>query len=213
MLKKALNELRNTVKDKVPADVWQTMSSATEALAQANLQANAVKTGDTFPDFTLKNQYGESRRFYDYLASGPVILNIYRGGWCPYCNLEMKAFHDILPEIKQRGAQLVGMSPESSDKAKDTAAKADIKIDILSDTGNAISKQLGIVFTLPDSLKSIYQQFGIDLPGFNGDDSFTLPLPATYLIDTKGKVLYHFLDEDYTVRQEPKDLLPLIPHK
>ncbi|MDE2423022.1 MAG: AhpC/TSA family protein [Betaproteobacteria bacterium] len=211
LLKDALNDYKNNVKDKVPAEVWQTMSAATEALRHADLAKKALKTGDSFPDFTLKNQHGEERRFSDYLKSGPVILNIYRGGWCPYCNLEMKAFHDILPEIKARGAQLVGMSPETPDHAKDTAQKADINIDILSDVGNAISQKLGLVFTLADELKPIYQQFGIDIPAFNGDHSFTLPMPATYLIDQQGKIVYHFIDVDYTQRQEPKELLALIP--
>lgn len=211
-LKDALNEYKNAVKEKVPADVWQKMTEATEALNKADLAKNALKSGASFPDFTLNNQHGVAKRFSDYLQSGPVILNIYRGGWCPYCNLEMKAFHDILPEIKARGAQLIGMSPETPDHAKDTAAKAGIEIDILSDVGNSVSRQLGLVFTLAENLKPIYQQFGIDIPAFNGDSSFTLPLPATYLIDKTGKVLYHFIDVDYTLRQEPKELLSFIPN-
>lgn len=213
LLNNALNEYKNNVKEKVPAEVWQKMIAATEALNKADLVKNALKTGDIFPDFSLKNQHGEARRFADYLATGPVILNIYRGGWCPYCNLEMKAFHDILPEITARGAQLVGMSPETPEHAQDTAQKADINIDILSDVGNTVSRQLGLVFTLAVELKPIYQQFGIDIPAFNGDNTFTLPMPATYLIDQSGKVLYHFIDADYTLRQEPKELIALIPSR
>ena len=158
------------------------------------------------PDFALPNQHGAMRRFSDYLAESPVVLNVYRGGWCPYCNLEMKALHDALPGIEQRGARLVGMAPETPDNAVDTAQRHDLRIDILSDAGNRVAERLGLVFELPESLRSIYAGLGIDLPAFNGDDSFRLPVPATYIVGRDGAVAYAFVNADYTRRLEPAEI-------
>ena len=140
----------NAVKqEKVPAEILATMAQATEELKRSGIEDRALKTGDTMPDFELPNQHGERRRLSDYLAESPVVLNIYRGGWCPYCNMEMKALHDVLPEIESRGARLVGMAPETPDKAMSTAERHEIAIDILSDAGNKVAEQMGSSSSCP----------------------------------------------------------------
>jgi peroxiredoxin len=193
--------------EKVPADVLATMDQATEELKQSGIEDRAFKTGDTMPDFELPNQHGERRRLSDYLAKSSVVLNIYRGGWCPYCNMEMRALHDVLPDIESRGARLVGMAPETPDKAMSTAERHDIAIDILSDAGNQVAEQLGLVFELPQALRPIYEQFGIDLVAYNGDESFKLPVPATYIIGQDGVIGYDFVNADYTQRLEPSEIV------
>jgi peroxiredoxin len=192
---------------KVPADILATMAQATEELKRSGIEEGALKTGDTMPDFELPNQHGERRRLSDYLAKSPVVLNIYRGGWCPYCNMEMKALHDVLPDIESRGAQLVGMAPETPDKAMSTAERHDIAIDILSDAGNRVAEQIGLVFELPEALRPIYEQFGTDLAAYNGDDSFKLPVPATYIIGQDGVIVFDFVNADYTQRLEPSEIV------
>jgi len=194
-------------KKKVPAEILATMAQATEDLVNSGIENRALKSGDTIPDFELPDQRGKLRRLSDYLSESRVVLNIYRGGWCPYCNMEMKALHDVLPEIEASGARLIGMAPETPDRALTTAESHQMPIDILSDQGNRIAESLGLVFELPEALRSIYQKIGIDVPAYNGDESFRLPLPATYILDKDGMVLFDFVNADYTQRLEPAEIL------
>ena len=195
----------------VPIEILATMAQCTAELKASGIEDRAVRVGAKMPDFVLPNQHGEPRRLYEYLAESPVVLNVYRGGWCPYCNMEMKALHDALPEIESRGARLVGLSPEQPDRALATAERHAVAIDILSDAGNKVSEQLGLVFTLPEGLRAIYQKIGVDLPAYNGDDSFRLPVPATYIIARDGTILYDFVNADYTQRLEPADIVAHLP--
>ena len=138
------------------------------------------------------------------------MLNIYRGGWCPYCNLEMQALNAVLPEFRARGVNLIGLTPEKPSSAQDTLTANGLAITVLSDEGNRVSASLGLVFTLAEELRPIYESFGIDIPASNGDDSFTLPVPATYVIGQDGTVLYHFVNVDYTKRVEPATLVAVL---
>jgi peroxiredoxin len=138
-LKDMIDAYNEAKKERVAAETLATMAQATQDLRCSGIESLALKTGDTMPDFELLNQHGKRRRLSGYLAKSPVVLNIYRGGWCPYCNMEMKALHDVLPEIQAHGAQLVAMTPETPDKAMLTAESNAIAIDILSDAGNTIA--------------------------------------------------------------------------
>lgn len=198
-------------REKVPAAILATMAQCTEDLKASGIEDRALRAGDTVPDFQLPDQHGALRRLRDYLAESPVVLNIYRGGWCPYCNMEMKALHDVLPEIESRGARLIGMAPETPDRAMSTAERNGLAIDILSDVGNRVAEQLGLVFSLPESLRSIYEKIGVDIPAYNGDESFRLPVPATYIIAQSGLIVYDFVNADYTLRLEPRDILARLP--
>ena len=112
-----------------------------------------------------------------------------------------------LPEIEALGAQLVTVSPQLPDNSLSTAEKLDLTFKVLSDVGNKVAREFGLVFTLPEEMRSIYQDFGIDLPGANGDESFELPMPATYVIDKSGIVRLAFVDIDYTRRLDPDDII------
>ena len=206
-LKENIDAYDAAKKERLPAEVLDTMARCTEELKLEGIEQRALRKGDTMPDFKLPNQHGEPRRLYDYLSSAPLVLNIYRGGWCPYCNMEMKALHDVLPEIRALGATLVGLSPESPDKATETALANEIDIDILSDSGNKIADQMGLVFVLPEALRSLYKNIGIDIPAHNGDSSFKLPVPATYIIGKDGVIAFDFVNSDYTRRLEPSEIV------
>lgn len=206
-LKENIDAYNEAKKARLPAETLALMDQCTEDLKEEGIESRALRAGDSMPDFELPNQHGEQRRLSDYLAETPVVLNIYRGGWCPYCNMEMKALHDVLPEIKAAGSILVGLSPESPDKAMTTAENAEIDIDILNDKGNQIAEQLGLVFVLPEALRSIYEKIGIDIPAYNGDNSFRLPVPATYIIRQDGTIIYDFVNSDYTRRLEPSEIV------
>lgn len=207
VLTEAIDAYNEQKSKKVPGEILETMARATAEIKVSGIEDRSLRVGDRMPDFELPNQHGETRRFSEYLAESPVVLNVYRGGWCPYCNLEMKALHDALPQIQAQGARLVGMAPETPDKAMDTAERHRIDIDILSDAGNCVAEGLGLVFELPESLRPIYQGLGIDVPAYNGDDSFRLPMPATYIVGQDGVVSYAFVNADYTLRVEPEEIV------
>lgn len=194
-------------KERLAPEILATMDRCTEELKASGIEQRALRAGSTMPDFALPNQHGQLKRLSDYLASAPVVLNIYRGGWCPYCNLEMKALHDALPEIEKRGAVLVGLAPEAQDKARASAEGNGLAIDILSDTGNRVAEQLGLAFELPEALRPIYQGLGIDIPDYNGDNTFKLPIPATYIVGRNRVIAFDFVNADYTRRLEPSDIV------
>ncbi|KHF24988.1 peroxiredoxin-like family protein [Solemya velum gill symbiont] len=206
-LKKEIDAYNAAKAEKVPAEILATMTQCTEDLKNSGIEAGALKKGDRMPDFELPNQHGKSRRLSDYLSESRVVLNIYRGGWCPYCNLEMKALHDVLSEIEAKGARLVGLTPETTGKAAETALRHEIDIDILSDDGNKVAESMGLVFELPQALRPIYEKIGIDIPAYNGDNSFKLPVPATFIIGQDGVIQYSFVNSDYTLRLEPSEIV------
>ncbi|WP_439832321.1 peroxiredoxin-like family protein [Aeromonas veronii] len=206
-LEQKIKEYDAIKRTKVPGDVLAVMEGVTEALRASGLGQGAFVTGDQFPDFALPDQHGVVRPLSHYLAEGPVVLNIYRGGWCPYCNLEMQALNIALPEFVKRGVTLLGLTPEMPTTAQDTLTANELAITVLSDEGNRVSASLGLVFELPEVLRPIYERFGIDIPASNGDDSFTLPVPATYILGQDRVARYHFVNVDYTQRAEPTQLI------
>ncbi|MCP5414503.1 MAG: AhpC/TSA family protein [Chromatiaceae bacterium] len=192
---------------RVPADVLQTMAATTRQLETMGITDRSLKTGDRAPDFLLPNHLGRPRRLTELLADSVVVLSFYRGGWCPYCNMELHALQQSLPEIRASGAELVAISPELPDKTLDTQARHALEFDVLSDRGNRVSEAFGLAFELPEQLRPIYRSLGIDIPAYNGDTSFTLPVPATYVVDSDGIIRFHFVNADYTRRLEPDELL------
>ncbi len=115
-----------------------------------------------------------------------------------------------LPDIEALSAQLVTVSPNLPDKSLSTAQKQELTFEVLSDLGNKVARQFGLVFTLTEELRPIYASFGIDIPAYNGDDTFELPFPATYVIDTDGTITYAFVDADYTKRLEPAEIVEVL---
>jgi peroxiredoxin len=209
-LREAINRYNAAKKEKLPAEVLTIMARTTAELKDTGIESRALGVGDSMPDFSLPNQHGEMRCFADFYKDSTVVLNVYRGGWCPYCNFEMKALAGALPEIEAAGAKLVGMAPETPDHAQDTASRHDIGIEILSDVGNQVSQQLGLVFALAEELRPIYLGAGLDIPAHNGDDTFNLPVPATYIVGRGGIIKAAFVDADYTRRMEPADILAIL---
>lgn len=155
----------------------------------------------------MPNATGQIVSLAEVLTRGPVVLSFYRGGWCPYCNLELQALQRHLPEIREMGASLLAVSPQTPDNSLSTAEKHQLQFDVLSDQGDQVARTYGLVFTVPPELHSIYRQWGIDIPAWNGDESWELPLPATYVIDRGGIIRSAFVNLDYTQRMEPADIL------
>ena len=146
-------------------------------------------------------------RLSDRLATGPVVISFYRGAWCPFCTLEIQALGESVKAIEDIGASLLAISPQSLEAACKTAEDNGIPFDLLSDERNDVAREFGIVFHLQDEIQSIYKEFGLDLALVNGDDSFDLPVPATYILDGDGTIRLAFVDPDYTRRLDPSEII------
>jgi peroxiredoxin len=171
------------------------------------LARTALKAGDRAPAIALTNAKGAVVDVGPLLSRGPVIVTFYRGGWCPYCNLELKAFQQVLPEIKAAGASLVAISPEKPDDTISTAEKNALDFEVLSDIGQQVGRAFGLVYSFDDELKWAYRNFGLDIPAKNGADEWALPISATYVIDRDGVIVYAYTDADYRDRADPRDVL------
>jgi peroxiredoxin len=169
--------------------------------------AGALKEGQQAPDFALPNATGQTVQLATLLEQGPVIVTFYRGDWCPYCNLALRAYQAALPEITALGATLVAISPQTPDNSLTTAEKKGLSFPVLSDVGNRVARHYGLVFALSEAVRPVYAAIGSDLPTYNGDTSWELPVPGTFVIAPDGRVRLAFVDPDYTRRLEPSEIL------
>ncbi|MEM6379626.1 MAG: peroxiredoxin-like family protein, partial [Bacteroidota bacterium] len=191
---------------KASAERKQVYQEGIQAVINSGIYDQAKNLGDQAPNFTLQNANNQNVSLSDYLAKGPVVLTWYRGGWCPYCNLTLRQLQQELPAFKAAGAHLLALTPELPDKSLSTAEKHNLEFEVLSDIGNKVARDYGIVFKLIPEVAEIYQN-GFDMIGTNGDDSYELPLAVTYVIQPDGTISYAFLDAEYRNRAEPAEIL------
>lgn len=206
-VQKQLNQFAEEFAKQVPSEVKDLMEEAGNEVATFVEGLDMVGVDAQAPGFDLPDATGNTVDLAVLLQQGPVVLTFYRGGWCPYCNIELRALQAALPDIQELGASLVAISPQTPDQSLTTAEKNELEFSVLSDVGNKVAKDFGLVFALPESLRPVYANFGIDLPAHNGDDSFELPVPATYVIDQDGIVQFAFVNADYRQRAEPSEII------
>lgn len=166
----------------------------------------ALNVGQKSPNFNLNNATNKPVSLYEELKNGPVILTWYRGGWCPYCNITLHFLQERLPDFQKAGATLIALTPELPDKSLSTSEKHNLEFTVLSDVGNKVGKEYGVVYQLTTEVASIYES-GFGMNDYNGDESNELPLAATYVIDQNGTIKYAFLDADYRNRAEPDEII------
>jgi peroxiredoxin len=201
--------------DAFKAEFVRTAPAGRPALYEAKIEElrasfaleRAIRTGDQAPDFTLPDPQGRALSLGTLLESGPAVVTFYRGGWCPYCNIQLRAYQAALPEMTVLRARLIAISPQVPDGSLSTAEANHLTFDVLSDVGNRVARRFGLVWSLPEELRAALRSNNKALPDINGDDSWELPVPATYVIARDGVVALAAIDVDYRNRLEPDAIL------
>jgi peroxiredoxin len=191
-------------------EALEIMHRATAELIDSGQAQRAKRAGDAAPVFTLRDLDGHDVVSRDLLAKGPLVISFYRGVWCPYCNFELQALQAALPEITARGASLLAISPQTAPNSRKSQRENKLDFPILSDVKSEVAAAFGIRFGLPDELIGLYKTFKSDLPAFNDDTAWVLPMPARYVIGTDGVIAYAEVNPDYTQRPDPSELLPVL---
>ncbi len=189
---------------RIPPNFLERMAKATADLRAAGIERRALGVNDIAPDFTLADARGGQVTLSARRRMGPVVLVFYRGAWCPYCNAELRAYQRLLPDFAAAGASLMAVSPQLPDGSLSMAERNALTFDVLSDVGLEAAEAFGIVFTLPPELREVYAALGLDLPRVNGDESWRLPVPATFVVGRDGIIDLAGVEVDYRQRLAPE---------
>ncbi|MDZ4382643.1 MAG: peroxiredoxin-like family protein [Parvibaculum sp.] len=190
-----------------PKETQVIMAQAAQELVERGVGKDALREGDRLPAATLLDAHGKEVSLAALVAEGPLVINYYRGAWCPYCNLELRAYQQLLPEIEAAGGRLIAITPELPDHAVTASEENALSFPVLSDVGLKLSEALGISFELPEALKVLYGNFGAALDKLNGEDRWRLPIPATYVVGKDGIIVKAHVDVNYRARMEPGEAL------
>jgi len=206
--KENLRGLTQQLGQVLPADKLATFSSDATRLGKEYSSALPLKAGDKAPGFSLPNASGQLVHLQDLLKHGPVVLTFYRGAWCPYCNLQLRTYQQILPQLAEAGARLVAVSPMTPDNSLDMVQRNNLEFEVLSDAGNSVARQYTTVFVNPQSSIQAMAELGYDFHSFYEDNLAELPVPATYVIGGDGTILFAGSEGgDYRQRVEPRAIL------
>ena len=209
-LKDSIDTFMQGVAKHAPPEVLAGLGAEIEKLAASGIARQALQVGSRAPDFTLPDLHGEQLKLSELLAKGPAVVTFYRGGWCPFCDLQLRAYQSVLPRIHDLGAELVAISPQTPDYALSDVEKKELTFPVLTDKGNRVAREFKLVFTLSDELRKLQTHFGSVLPKFNGDDSWELPMPGTFVIDRSGVVRFASVDPNWMTRVEPAAILEVL---
>ncbi|HWE96579.1 MAG TPA: peroxiredoxin-like family protein [Tepidisphaeraceae bacterium] len=201
-----LNGMAAGFSQKMP-EANKTLEAGIAEIAATGIVEKAPKVGDKAELFELPDATGKTVKLEDLLKNGPVVLSWYRGGWCPYCNISLHGLVDAEPKIRELGATLVAITPETPDNASKTIKADAIPFTVLSDQGNKVADKYRIAYKVPHATLERMKSSKLDLTDRNGDDSGTLPLAATFVVDRHGIIRWEFVSADYRKRAEPADVL------
>lgn len=203
---------RNVVEARDPASQPPTERAVTEDVAVGLLEAVGVgkhskREGDVAPDVTLFDTHGNPVHLPEVWSQGPLVLIFYRGGWCNYCNIQLRAWAEHAAEVRRLGATLLAVSPQTTENAALAAETLELAYSVLSDSNLEAALGFDIAFTVPPELVDVYASAGTDIPVLNGNRQWVLPVPATYVIDQNGLIRFAHVEADYRVRAEPCDAI------
>mmetsp|Transcript_43282 Transcript_43282/g.80414 ORF Transcript_43282/g.80414 Transcript_43282/m.80414 type:complete len:358 (-) Transcript_43282:49-1122(-) len=210
-LEEELSEILEAFYSMVSEDEIRKYQAYVEECEDMQVARRSIQEPDDAPDFELVDQDGDMVRLSRLLEEGPVVLVFYRGKWCPQCNATLKRLQQCLELIKEKGANLVAISPMLPDGSQIFSSKFELHFPVLSDVGNHVARKFNITFTVPEHVRSMLLSWGEDVPEHNGDDSWEIPIPATYIISKEGKIVWSYLDENSSNRAEPEDIVAAIP--
>jgi len=201
-----LTAKQNAWAEQADEDTKRAYAQGIVEVGESEAMATALQAGDRMPSFELTHANGQTVSSEALLAQGPIILTWYRGGWCPYCNLALRAYQQLLPEYQEAGAQFVALTPEVPDSSMSTQEKNELAFYVLSDVKLEVAKQFHVAYTLPEVVQEQFQG-RLDIPAYNGNETWELPLAVSYVIDQEGIIRYAYLTDDYRKRAEPAELL------
>ena len=190
----------------LPADVLAALDAYAERLGREGYPA-ALRAGSGAPNFVLPDHRGQAVSLERLLEQGPVVVAFYRGHWCPYCNTQLHAYQEMLPELVARQAQLVAISPQTPDNSLTTVERHALAFPVLTDAGSRVADQFGITLSIDDAMRQLHAGIGADLAVINGDSSWRVPVPATYVISPDGTIAADWIDGDFRHRAEPAEIL------
>jgi len=206
-LREIFAERKAKIAQYVPTATLEVHARAIAELRSQGLEANSIAVGEKAPAFSLPDENGKTVSSGDLLTRGRLVVCFFRGRWDPFCCGQLESMNQIVPAIQESGAALVAISPQTVKQSFFMADQHRLRFPLLSDSGNQIAHQFRLVYRVPDEQQAIYRQAFINLPFTNGDESWELPIPATYILDREATVLYRSANEDYTERPEPGEIL------
>jgi peroxiredoxin len=209
-LRDILAERKESIAKYVPAETQAIHIRAVANLKQNHIAENILAIGSKIPNIKIPDHDGNTVDISDLLSKERLVLCFIRGRWCPFCVAQMEAINLILPKIKAAGAAILAISPQTVQQSFFMRDQHKLRFPLLSDSGNKVARQFGLTYHVPEEQKAIYQRAFVNLPFVNGDTSWELPIPATYIIHRDGTVLYASANEDYTERPEPADIVRLV---
>jgi peroxiredoxin len=209
-LREIYAERKELIAKYVPAETQAVHVQVVAGLKQRNLAANILPVGVKAPSFELQDHDGKIVRSSDLLSKARLVLCFIRGRWCPFCVGQLEAMNLIVPQIEQAGATLAALSPQTVKQSFFMHDQHKLRFPLLSDAGNKVARQFGLTYRVPTAQEAVYRRAFVNLPFTNGDDSWELPIPATFIVDRDATILYASANEDYTDRPEPMEIVNAI---
>ena len=206
-LQDQLDEITANTRHLVQSERLAVGERAVAELFASGIEDRILPVGDLAPDFELSDATGRLVRSADLLALGPLVIKFFRGRWCSYCVTELEAWRDLYGTIREREALMVAIGPQTERQSDFMAGQHGLPFPILSDPGNLIAEKFGLVYTVPDYHRTYYRSILVNIPFVNGDQSWRLPIPATYVIAKDRKILFAEAHADFRVRPEPEEAL------
>jgi len=206
-LREILAERKERIAQYVPAESQTLHARVVEELRKQQVAERALAVGATAPDFELNDQNGKPVRSGELLSHGRLVISFFRGRWCPFCVGQMEAVNLVLPQVSDAGASFVAISPQTIHQSFLMADQHQLHFRLLSDAGNTVARQFGLTYQVPDEQQHLYRRTFVNLPFVNGDPSWELPIPATYIVEPDRTISWASIDPDYTNRPEPTEIL------
>ena len=209
-LREELDERRMNMRRFVPPATQAINDRAVEEFRAGDLAGRALRAGDPAPGFVLPDVNGKPVSSAELLAEGPLIVTFVRGRWCPFDCATVEAWQEHLAEVRRHGASLVAISPMTSKQGDFMRDQHKLGYPLLSDAANKLAERFGVAYRVPEYQQELFKTVFINLPFINGDESWTLPFPATFVIGQDGMIRHAFANVDYTVRAEPADVVAVV---